>query len=62
MRPWLIGCEESGKVRDALIERGIPAVSCDLLPSRSNGGPHIQFDAAYDAAEALLAKHKETGE
>jgi len=44
MRPWMIGCEESGKVRDAMIARGIPAVSCDLLPSRSDAGPHIQGD------------------
>jgi hypothetical protein len=40
---WLVGCEESGRVRDALIARGIPACSCDLLPSRSDG-PHIQGD------------------
>lgn len=43
MLPWLIGCEESGTVRDALIARGIPAVSCDLKPSRKPG-PHIQGD------------------
>lgn len=42
--PWLIGCEESGTLRDAMLERGIPAVSCDILPSRSNRGEHIQGD------------------
>lgn len=38
-----IGCEESGTVRDAFIRRGISAVSCDLIPSRSPG-PHLQMD------------------
>lgn len=42
--PWLIGCEESGAVRDAMLARGIPAVSCDLLPSRSDKGEHLQCD------------------
>ena len=42
--PWLIGCKESGAVRDAMLSRGIPAVSCDLLPSRSDGGEHLQCD------------------
>ena len=41
--PWLIGCEESGTVRDALLARGIPAISCDLKPTR-RPGPHIQGD------------------
>lgn len=40
---WLIGCEESGAVRDALLRRGIEAVSCDLKPTRTPG-PHIQGD------------------
>lgn len=44
MKPWLIGCEESGKVRDAMLAHGIPAVSCDLLPSRSDRGEHLQMD------------------
>ena len=43
-QPWLIGCEESGTVRDALLARGIPAVSCDLKPSRSAVGEHLQCD------------------
>ncbi len=40
---WLVGCEFSGRVRDALIARGHDAVSCDLLPSETPG-PHIQGD------------------
>ncbi len=39
----LVGCEESGKVRDAFNRRGHDAVSNDLLPSR-NGGAHLQMD------------------
>lgn len=37
----LVGCEESGKVRDAFAARGHDAWSCDLIPSR-NGGNHLQ--------------------
>ena len=36
-------CEFSGTVRDAFIERGHDAVSCDILPTESPG-PHIQKD------------------
>ena len=39
----LIACEFSGTVRDAFIQRGHDAVSCDLLPSEQPG-PHIQGD------------------
>jgi hypothetical protein len=41
---WLVACEESGAVRDALIAAGIDAVSCDLKPT-SAPGPHIVGDA-----------------
>ena len=37
----LIACEFSGTVRDAFIEQGHDAISCDLLPSE-NGGPHYR--------------------
>lgn len=37
-------CEFSGIVRDAFIRHGHSAVSCDLLPSESNFGRHIQGD------------------
>ena len=40
----LVACEFSGIVRDAFIERGHDAVSCDLLPSE-RPGPHLQEDA-----------------
>jgi hypothetical protein len=39
----LIGCEESGTVRDAFIKRGHEAVSCDLMDSRTPG-PHYRGD------------------
>ena len=39
----LIACEFSGVVRDAFIERGHDAVSCDIL-STEQPGPHIQGD------------------
>jgi len=40
----LIACEESGTVRTAFEKHGIPAVSCDILPSRVPGGLHTQGD------------------
>lgn len=40
----LIGCEESGKVRDALRVRGYDAYSCDLLGSRGDSAYHITGD------------------
>lgn len=40
----LIACERSGRVRDAFLQLGIAATSCDLEPSESPG-PHIQADA-----------------
>lgn len=40
----IVACEFSGKVRDAFIRLGHDAISCDLLPSESNLGPHIQGD------------------
>lgn len=39
----LVGCEESGKVRDAFIASGHDAWSNDIQPAR-NGGPHLQMD------------------
>lgn len=38
----LIGCEESGVVRDAFLKRGHDAFSNDLIPAR-RGGPHLQM-------------------
>ena len=37
----LVGCEYSGRVRDAFAARGHEAMSCDLLPSEVEG-PHYQ--------------------
>ena len=39
----LIACEYSGAVRDAFINKGHDAVSCDILPT-DRAGPHIQGD------------------
>lgn len=39
----LVACETSGIMRDALLARGIDAVSCDLKPTQ-RPGPHIQGD------------------
>lgn len=40
----LVACEFSGTVRDAFIRAGHDAMSCDLLPSESDFGPHHQGD------------------
>lgn len=40
----LVACEYSGRVRDAFINKGHDAVSCDLLPSESDKGKHYQDD------------------
>jgi site-specific DNA-cytosine methylase len=39
----LVACEYSGTVRDAFIEAGHDAMSCDLLPTE-RPGPHYQGD------------------
>jgi site-specific DNA-cytosine methylase len=39
----LIACEFSGVVRDAFIQRGFRAISCDILPTETKG-PHYQGD------------------
>lgn len=39
----LVACEFSGVVRDAFIEHGHSAVSCDLLPTEQPG-PHLECD------------------
>jgi hypothetical protein len=38
----LVACEYSGIVRDAFINKGHEAISCDLLPSESNLGKHYK--------------------
>lgn len=44
MSKVLIACEYSGTVRDAFIRLRYDATSCDILPTESNYGPHIQGD------------------
>ncbi len=41
----LIGCEFSGITREAFIERGHNAFSCDLIPSEKQG-PHLLCDVS----------------
>jgi hypothetical protein len=45
----LVACEYSGRVRDAMLARGIDAVSCDLLPTEADG-PHIVGDVTEQLA------------
>jgi len=33
----LVACEYSGRVRDAFTAKGHDAISCDLLPTESDG-------------------------
>ena len=44
MAKVLIGCEQSGVVRDAFLRRGHDAWSCDILPSETVTNRHIQAD------------------
>ncbi len=41
----LVACEYSGTVRNAFLQRGHEAWSCDLLPSEDNSSRHIIGDA-----------------
>lgn len=53
----LVACEFSGRVRDAFTARGHLAVSCDLLPSETNG-IHFQgdvLDMLYAGWDMLIA-------
>jgi hypothetical protein len=42
---WLVACECSGRVRDAMLALGVDAVSCDLEASETDG-PHIIGDVS----------------
>lgn len=56
----LIGCETSGTVRDAFLERGHDAWSCDLLPSDTPTNRHIQDDirnVMQDDWDLLMVAH-----
>jgi len=53
----LVACEYSGIVRDAFLTRGHDAMSCDLLPTESDG-PHHQgdvFDVLDDGWDLMVA-------
>lgn len=54
----LVACEYSGTVRDAFIERGHDAMSCDLLPT-DVPGPHYQGDVfdIIDEGWDLMVAH-----
>lgn len=47
MAAWLIGCEESGTVREALRALGHDAWSCDLQPARDNSPYENGTDTIY---------------
>ena len=40
----LVACEFTGIVRDAFLEKGHDAWSCDLLPAEHNSNRHMQCD------------------
>ena len=53
----LVACEFSGIVRDAFIEKGHDAISCDLLPTE-RPGPHYQgnvLDIIDDGFDLMIA-------
>jgi len=53
----LVACEESGVVRDAFIQQGHNALSCDLLPT-SSPGPHYRgdvFNIINDGWDLMIA-------
>jgi hypothetical protein len=47
----LVGCETSGKVREAFRKRGHFVVSCDLLPSDDNSDSHVIDDVRHVISE-----------
>lgn len=53
----LIGCETSGEVRRAFLDRGHDAWSCDILPSVDRSNRHMQCDVrdVLDMGWDLLA-------
>jgi len=56
----LVACEFSGIVRDAFLEKGHDAWSCDLLPAEHNSNRHIQCDAREilnDGWDFLIVAH-----
>lgn len=52
----LIGCEFSGRVRDAFKKLGHDAWSCDLIPSETIGN-HIQYGDEAQKSTCLWLKN-----
>lgn len=58
MKRVLVACEYSGAVRDAFLDMGWDAWSCDLLPTDSRRGAHYQGPVEhilYDGWDLLIA-------
>jgi hypothetical protein len=56
----LVACEFSGIVRDAFLQKGHDAWSCDLLPAEHNSNRHIQGDVRQilgDGWDFLIVAH-----
>jgi hypothetical protein len=56
----LVACEYSGVVRNAFLDRGADAWSCDLLPSEDGSNRHIVGDARdllNDGWDLLMVAH-----
>lgn len=56
----LVACEFSGTVRNAFLDRGYDAWSCDLLPSEDGSNRHITGDARdilNDGWDLLMVAH-----
>jgi hypothetical protein len=56
----LVGCEYSGIVRNAFLERGHDAWSCDLLPAEDRSNRHIRGDVRAvlnDGWDLLIVVH-----
>ena len=57
----LVGCETSGVVRNAFLERGFDTWSCDILPADDMSNRHIQDDVrnvlTMEAWDLLMVAH-----
>jgi len=56
----LVACEFSGTVRNAFLDRGYDAWSCDLLPAEDRSNRHITGDARHlldDGWDLLIVAH-----
>ena len=56
----LVACEFSGTVRNAFLDKGHDAWSCDLLPSEDGSNRHIRGDARdilNDGWDLLMVAH-----